>query len=636
LAESDTDSPIARSTLISIAFRTGNVELAWDTARDLLADPDRGPGMDLLGRGYLALIEASLDANLADTAVHLTKLREVQRSLGHTHYEAITLLNLAVQQKVRGDSRTALEYTDVAMALLADDPRGSEMASTRAVRAWALAHEGDLDAARSLLRLGLNDSDPLTRLEILLEAAEVELWYGNARYASDYLRDARPDVDESRGLNQYARVIEAQIAIRNGRLNDAAAAIRLFRIGELGVVAGLKVQQLTVRAYWAVLSGSPDADALTVDARRHSELQGADFWLEVNRVLASCRERAELNAEVRRIGSSNATYLSVCAEPIIRRLEELDAKELGIVANEIAGRPERWLTGLRASVDGLEASAPRAAQFIDMVGAEEDVVRLRRYSKRRGADSDLGRGLARRVAPRVVVEDQGRVAIRLGDRYVEGTAIRRKVLTLLCFLLARPRFSSTRDEVLDALWPDFEPAVALNSLNQTVYFLRRVFEPSYREDLSPGYVHHEPDVIWLDRQLISSRSQLCYDYVRTLGANPTPDQVRTLLDMYRGPFALDFAYEEWAVVHRDALHAAYLQVVENSLANDTSSGHWDRGVVTARRALAIDPNAEHIEASLVRLLRLSGAHAAAAEQYEHYSGVLRDSLGIEPPPLDAL
>ena len=106
--------------------------------------------------------------------------------------------------------------------------------------------------------------------------------------------------------------------------------------------------------------------------------------------------------------------------------------------------------------------------------------------------------------------------------------------------------------------------------------------------------------------------------------------------MYRGPFSLDFAYEEWAVVHRDALHAAYLQVVENSLSVDMASGHWGRGIVTARQALAIDPDAEHIEASLVRLLRLSGAHAAAAEQYAHYSGVLRDSLGIEPPPLDAL
>jgi DNA-binding SARP family transcriptional activator len=39
---------------------------------------------------------------------------------------------------------------------------------------------------------------------------------------------------------------------------------------------------------------------------------------------------------------------------------------------------------------------------------------------------------------------------------------------------------------------------------------------------------------------------------------------------------------------------------------------------------------------LLRLYRLSGAHSAAAEQYGHYATVMRDELGIEPPPLDSL
>ena len=169
-------------------------------------------------------------------------------------------------------------------------------------------------------------------------------------------------------------------------------------------------------------------------------------------------------------------------------------------------RPERWLTALRDALTNGSESAGRAAQCLDVIGSAEDVPLLRRFSKRRAAERDLGRGLARRVAEQVFVEDQGRVAITIGGRRVEGTQIRRKVLTLLCFLLSRPRFSSTRDEVLEALWPEFEPTVALNSLNQTVYFLRRVFEPSYREDTSPGYVRHESDVVWLDRQLVSSRS----------------------------------------------------------------------------------------------------------------------------------
>jgi DNA-binding SARP family transcriptional activator len=48
----------------------------------------------------------------------------------------------------------------------------------------------------------------------------------------------------------------------------------------------------------------------------------------------------------------------------------------------------------------------------------------------------------------------------------------------------------------------------------------------------------------------------------------------------------------------------------------------------------VDPGADAIEAMLVRLYRRSGAHAAAAEQYAHYSSVLRDQLGVEPPAIE--
>ena len=46
----------------------------------------------------------------------------------------------------------------------------------------------------------------------------------------------------------------------------------------------------------------------------------------------------------------------------------------------------------------------------------------------------------------------------------------------------------------------------MNSLNQTSYFLRRVFEPDYVEDLSPGYLHHDSDVVWLDGNSSGSRT----------------------------------------------------------------------------------------------------------------------------------
>ncbi len=85
---------------------------------------------------------------------------------------------------------------------------------------------------------------------------------------------------------------------------------------------------------------------------------------------------------------------------------------------------------------------------------------------------------------------------------------------------------------MDALWPEFDPADALNSLNQTVYFLRRIFEPAYKDDLSPGYVHHESDVIWLDTELVKSRSRECLELMQAMAPNPSPDEVMDLSRAY--------------------------------------------------------------------------------------------------------
>ena len=81
---------------------------------------------------------------------------------------------------------------------------------------------------------------------------------------------------------------------------------------------------------------------------------------------------------------------------------------------------------------------------------------------------------------------------------------------------------------------------------------------------------------------------------------------------------------------------AIWRMLKRAVLDDFAMGHYDRGIRIARRALDVDGSAEQIEVSLLRLYRVSGAHAAAAEQYEHYATVMRDEFGVEPPPLDAL
>jgi DNA-binding SARP family transcriptional activator len=323
------------------------------------------------------------------------------------------------------------------------------------------------------------------------------------------------------------------------------------------------------------------------------------------------------------------------AELVADRLDGLSDEGFTEVIGEAKRRPRRWQTALRPRI-GRSPAGLRAARVLDVVGAEQDVLALRELARSMKGSDDYGKGLARRLAARVKIEDQGRVSISIGTRQVAGSDVRRKVLAALCFLISQPHFAATRDQVLEALWPDLDPAVAANSLNQTTYFLRRVFEPAYREELSPEYLHHDSELLWLDRELVSSRSSESWELVRAASETRRPDLVDKLSETYRGRFALDFEYEEWAAAYRDALHAGYLQVIEDAIRDDMASGHFHRGIRIARRALEVDPGAEHIELSLLRLYRLSGAHAAAAEQYAHYASVMRSELGIQAPPLAEL
>jgi DNA-binding SARP family transcriptional activator len=189
---------------------------------------------------------------------------------------------------------------------------------------------------------------------------------------------------------------------------------------------------------------------------------------------------------------------------------------------------------------------------------------------------------------------------------------------------------------MEAMWPDMDPSSAVNSLNQSVYFLRRVFEPQYTEDTTAGYVQQDTDLLWLDQALLTADSARCAQLATEFGRTGEPHLVVELVSRYAGRFALDFAYEDWSTDFREWLHVAYLQAVETQIRSDVDLGQYQRGIAIARAALEVEPRNEELELSLLKLLRGSGAHSAAAEQYSRYANVLRRDLGIEPPPWDAL
>lgn len=631
---------LALANLMSIAVNAGDGDLARELATLLEAETS-DPSLRAIGAATLRLIDSSLDGDIRELRAELETMAASQIANGELHYYGVTMLNIAECHRHEGQLAQAFDAASEAIDALERTSAGMELATAYSVRAWATAHLRGVEAAAADMAAAVAVQPAIWRLQTTSEVADINGFYGDPNHAAHLLQEARPP-SLPPAVERPLLLTLARVLMTVGRHAEAASVVDSVSMAGPNATPAFELSVLTTRALIAAASDSPTAGSVAEQAIDLAVRQGAGLWLNLALIAhATAGPAGSLDSRLRALLKSDPAYASMAADLITPRLHMLSEDVYEGVSAEMRFRPSRWRPALRAVVSGFYDSGliERAVPLLEDVGQPEDIAVLRAVAKRHRRASALagaGRRLIRRLAPRVFVEDLGRVTVVVGDRLIHGTSVRRKAAALLCFLLTQKDLSAARDQVIDALWPELDPSLGLNSLNQTLYFLRRVFEPAYHEDTSPGYVHHESEVIWLDESLVDSRSNACRRLIRALPADPEPDSVDRLTHLYRGRFALDFEYEEWAAEYRDWLHSSFLETVERAVQKDTGTGHYGRGIRLAQRALEVDPHAEQIEVSLLRLYRLSGAHAAAAEQYLHYSRAMRESLGVDPPTLESL
>lgn len=577
---------------------------------------------------------------LLSAAGVMERMAAVQRAAGMARYLGITLNNLMSMLRPMGKMSEILSHADEAEDALRRGGASPEVSNVVALRAWAEAHLGRPSEAFQHLAEACQASQWTVRADVLVEAAELHIALGDDDEAQRYLEEAAAFCVRLAPSWAMWRTARLWLLLRRGDVEGAAQ-----QAGEISDQVtynpGQRVATAALLGHLAWLRGDPDARAVLRQTSAAARLQSAGYWARYCELLLAALDGSEaLSRSIAGLGIEERALVSVLAEPIVEKLPMLDEAAAAVVEDQAETHPLRWRPVLRRAIAAEDPALRLAAgRLLDRIGATADVPRLRSLSRTlKGvhADPQLGRGLAKRLAAPVFVEDLGSLEIRVDERSVRGSQVRRKPIALLCFLLSRPEWRVTRDQVVDALWPDNEPEDAVNSLNQTLYFLRRLIDPSYQEDISPAYVCNSGEVVWLDGDLIESRSRRVRKLVQELTRDLDLTRVEDLLSEYRGPFALDFAYEEWAHAYRDSLHASFLGIVERAIEATIVKRDHGLGIRIARRALEIDPEADQIELGLVRLYRLSGATAAAAEQYAHYAATVRRELGVEPPPLESL
>ncbi len=636
------DRHLALANLMTIHFFAGDFEKARALAATVSELEDE-PYLVPIALGTSALIDVSRGGSLTLAEERLRAALTLQTEASGRHYRGVTLLNLAFVCRVQGRADAALECANEALAAFGDSAASIERSSAHLARAWALAHlnrpqeaMSDLEAARDLGSLGIMD-------EVLAEGADVLGAYIDPEQADSWLQLGSENLPSGwvpgDAMLPLAR---AENAVRLGALEDAARLLEQAEPSSGALDVGAVSHLAASVAVLAVRRGQPEAASLCRRALSVARAQGADYWAAKAQLAlaASSADRSVMSHAVLDIARRDAALLSAFAEVVAPYLPLLNTESEAVVATAAGERPARWASALRdVLATGSAESVVEAARVLESVGSSRDVAPLREAGRRvrRLREVDVSvRRLARRVAPRVEIHDLGAVSVAVGDTVLAGSSIRRKVLSLVCYLCTRPEMTATREQVLDAIWPDLTPELASNSLNQTVYFLRRVLEPDYHDETTPGYVMSDQDMVWFDTELVKADSQSCLVLLRSKASAESDDSVSILAESYGGRFALDFEYEDWATTHRDYLHARYLEAMERAILRFTEAGDYPNALYLAHRVLDVDSTAESIERTAIRLYRCMGAFAAAAEQYAHYAQVQRAEFGLEVPPIDAL
>ena len=215
------------------------------------------------------------------------------------------------------------------------------------------------------------------------------------------------------------------------------------------------------------------------------------------------------------------------------------------------------------------------------------------------------------VPRRLEVSVLGRFAVAIDG--VELSAERWPSLRathLVQLLSLQPRHRMTRDEVIDALWPQLEPEAGAANLRKAAHHARQALG---RHD---GIVLHAGEVLlWPDRYL----SVDAQTFERLSDAALAGHDTQACADAataYGGDLLPGARFEAWTEPARERLRARHLQLLR-------ASAQWER-------LAQLEPENEPAHRALIQRELDAGNRAAALRWYAHLREALQHLLGVAP------
>jgi len=548
---------------------------------------------------------AALEGDRAANDSHYLKALDYAQRAGDVLQLIRVRTNRGSRHLEEGAYEEAISELDLALRL-------ADIAGFPAFRALALTNRGeahaklgrfeeavaDLEDARELYqRLGSRMvAYPLDKLgEIYRERGDLALaraTYEEALSRSEPSGDMQGLVPALTGLARVLVVDEPEEAER--------LAMRALELGP-----GMGHAHALIAAGWAALASSRRDDAL-------------EYAAESAAAAGMRRDRASLaeSLELRTLAAADPRQE-------VHRLEEATAiwRELGNPLGEARAQLGAALLA------GDDTAAAAAEERLQALGARGQRAALTHVVPHDG--------------PVVAVQSLGRFRVsRHGESVPLAAWQSRKARDLFKILVARRGRPTTRDYLMETLWPEQDPAPLGNRLSVLLSTVRSVLDPEKEHD-PDHFVAGDKSAVWLqsdnltvdvDRFLSTAADALASWHAGNADAH---SHLAAAEGLYSGDFLEEDAYEDWAIGLREEARAAYIEVTRALADSAATSGDADPASRYYLRILERDAYDEPAHLGLVATLETAGRHGEARRCFRTYCARM-DEIGVESAPFPGL
>lgn len=231
----------------------------------------------------------------------------------------------------------------------------------------------------------------------------------------------------------------------------------------------------------------------------------------------------------------------------------------------------------------------------------------------------------------------------LGDfrAWVDGTPLsdfgRGKALVLFQFLITARRQALQKEQIIERLWPELEPAAGDRDFRVALNALENALEPTRARRTSSGYVRRQGQTYTLDMQAVWLDAEAFERVIADANAAwlRAPADAYALYqraaELYGGDYLPERVYDDWSSAERERLQTLALGAMAR-LADMALERDPLESIRMARRVLAIEPAWEDAYRVEMRAHLALGNRAMAQKAYERCARLLREEFDLDPLP----